>query len=226
MVAGNATGMSILVGDELLIGRHAEGLGRLADDEEISRSHARITFDASGFCAIEDLGSTNGTFVNGLRITTPQTLAEGDTIEIGGTTLVLRELPGTDLKPPLAPSVLGAGALDSELSPPPIAGEAALTPPPVTPPPMTPPPVPAGHTYPAPPTEDALPAPDRRHARTPTAHRRVRRAPGRRAPGRRAPGRRTAPGPRSPPRTLPPRAPKRCLWPCRWTLSAVRPGCR
>jgi pSer/pThr/pTyr-binding forkhead associated (FHA) protein len=93
VVAGRAIGMSILIDDELLIGRHADGAGRLADDDEISRSHARISLDRSGFCAIEDLGSTNGTFVNGLRIAGPQTLSVGDTIEVGGTTLVVRELP-------------------------------------------------------------------------------------------------------------------------------------
>jgi pSer/pThr/pTyr-binding forkhead associated (FHA) protein len=93
VVAGRAIGMSILLDDELLIGRHADGAGRLADDEEISRSHARVSLDRSGFCAIEDLGSTNGTFVNGLRITGPQTLSVGDTVEVGGTTLVVRELP-------------------------------------------------------------------------------------------------------------------------------------
>jgi predicted component of type VI protein secretion system len=93
VVAGRAIGMSVLLDDELLIGRHADGAGRLADDEEISRSHARISIDGSGFCAIEDLGSTNGTFVNGLRISGPQTLAVGDTLEVGGTTLVVREVP-------------------------------------------------------------------------------------------------------------------------------------
>jgi pSer/pThr/pTyr-binding forkhead associated (FHA) protein len=93
VVAGRAIGMSVLLDDELLIGRHADGAGRLADDDEISRSHARISLDRSGFCAIEDLGSTNGTFVNGLRIAGPQTLSVGDTIEVGGTTLVVRELP-------------------------------------------------------------------------------------------------------------------------------------
>lgn len=93
VVAGNAAGMSILVEDELLIGRHADGAGRLAEDPEISRSHARIVRDSSGFCAVEDLGSTNGTFVNGLRISGPQTLSEGDSIELGATTLVMRDLP-------------------------------------------------------------------------------------------------------------------------------------
>ena len=101
VVAGRAIGMSILLDDELLIGRHADGAGRLADDEEISRSHARISLDRSGFCAIEDLGSTNGTFVNGLRITGPQTLSVGDTIEVGGTTLVVRELPVPATERPL-----------------------------------------------------------------------------------------------------------------------------
>ncbi len=96
VVAGKAQGMSILVEDELVIGRHTDGPGRLADDEEISRSHARLVYDARGVCAIEDLGSTNGTFLNGLRISVPQTLTEGDTIEIGATTLVLRELPRSE----------------------------------------------------------------------------------------------------------------------------------
>jgi pSer/pThr/pTyr-binding forkhead associated (FHA) protein len=93
VVAGRAIGMWVLLDDELLIGRHADGAGRLADDEEISRWHARLTLDRSGFCAIEDLGSTNGTFVNGLRIARPQTLSVGDTVEVGATTLVVRELP-------------------------------------------------------------------------------------------------------------------------------------
>ena len=75
VVAGKAAGMSIVVDDELVVGRNAEGAGKLAEDGELSRSHARIALDGNGFCAVEDLGSTNGTFVNGLRITTPQTLS-------------------------------------------------------------------------------------------------------------------------------------------------------
>jgi pSer/pThr/pTyr-binding forkhead associated (FHA) protein len=127
VVAGNAAGMSIFVQDELVIGRHADEPGRLADDDEISRSHARITCDASGFVAIEDLGSTNGTFVNGLRISVPRTLSEGDTIEIGGTTLVVGELSQTETK-----DVTSGRAIEptgrSELtprSPAPAAAEAA-----------------------------------------------------------------------------------------------------
>jgi pSer/pThr/pTyr-binding forkhead associated (FHA) protein len=114
--------MSILVDDELLIGRHADGAGRLAEDEEISRSHARLSLDRSGFCAIEDLGSTNGTYVNGLRIKGPQTLAEGDTVEVGGTTLVVRELPtprsGSSLTPrPGTRARMTVPTSDSQLTP-------------------------------------------------------------------------------------------------------------
>jgi pSer/pThr/pTyr-binding forkhead associated (FHA) protein len=122
VVAGRAIGMSILLDDELLIGRHADGAGRLADDEEISRSHARISLDRSGFCAIEDLGSTNGTFVNGLRISGPQTLSVGDTIELGGTTLVVRELPVPTTERSLKavhpqPTVVPRGAPPSQETP-------------------------------------------------------------------------------------------------------------
>jgi pSer/pThr/pTyr-binding forkhead associated (FHA) protein len=93
VVAGNAVGMSILVEDEMVIGRHAEGAGRLAEDEEISRLHARVSVDAYGECTIEDLGSTNGTYLNGARISAPEVLSVGDTIELGQTTLAVRELP-------------------------------------------------------------------------------------------------------------------------------------
>ena len=56
-------------------------------DTEVSRHHARITRQPEGF-VIEDLNSTNGTFVNGERVTR-QLLRHGDEIQIGETTLVL-----------------------------------------------------------------------------------------------------------------------------------------
>ena len=110
VVTGNAVGMSILVDDELVIGRHADGAGRLADDQELSRAHARIVLDGNGFCSIEDLGSTNGTFLNGLRISTPQTLSVGDTLELGATTLVLRDLPEACLRSSRPRMDAGGGA--------------------------------------------------------------------------------------------------------------------
>jgi serine/threonine-protein kinase len=87
VTAGPAAGEEIEVADELLIGRHATGPGRLGEDSEISRQHARVARGGAGY-TIQDLGSTNGTFVDGRRIEQPEPLSGGEVIEVGGTTLV------------------------------------------------------------------------------------------------------------------------------------------
>lgn len=92
VISGNATGLSITVEDELVIGRLASGDGRLEEDPELSRHHARISRERDGRYAIEDLGSSNGTFVNGLQLSSPAVLLVGDSVELGGTTLVVREI--------------------------------------------------------------------------------------------------------------------------------------
>lgn len=53
-------------------------------DAEVSRQHARITRTPGGY-VFEDLGSTNGTFVNSERLTTPRVLNPGDLIALGET---------------------------------------------------------------------------------------------------------------------------------------------
>jgi serine/threonine protein kinase len=89
VTGGNAQGTEIQVEDELLIGRQASGEGSLGQDAEISRTHARVS-RANGEYVIEDLGSTNGTFVNGRRIEGPEILSAGDRIQVGATTLVVQ----------------------------------------------------------------------------------------------------------------------------------------
>ncbi len=51
-------------------------------DQTLSRQHARIRTTASG-CVVEDLGSTNGTFVNGQKITGPTLVRPGDALQLG-----------------------------------------------------------------------------------------------------------------------------------------------
>jgi len=75
---------------EVVIGREAEGIGLLADDEKLSRRHARVNRDGSGTLIVTDLGSMNGTYVNGTRLTEPRRLVEGDVVALGDTTLELR----------------------------------------------------------------------------------------------------------------------------------------
>jgi serine/threonine protein kinase len=87
--AGNARGSEIQVEEEFLIGRQASEEGQLGQDAEISREHARIARSGNGF-VIEDLGSTNGTFVNGRRINGSEILSPGDRIQVGATTLVVQ----------------------------------------------------------------------------------------------------------------------------------------
>lgn len=87
VVAGNAAGSNIALDNELVVGRSTPGLGSLGGDSEISRVHARIYHDPSGQLLVEDLGSTNGTFVNGNRIAAATPLRPGDQVRVGQTTM-------------------------------------------------------------------------------------------------------------------------------------------
>lgn len=62
------------------------------DDPRVSRHHARL-FCRGGALWAEDLDSTNGTLVNGERITAPRQLAAGDVVEVGQTRLTVTDNP-------------------------------------------------------------------------------------------------------------------------------------
>ncbi len=70
------------VDSELVLGR--EGQALTVDDSEISRRHA-VVRRAGDALTIEDLGSRNGTFVNGQRIAGVVALAHGDVVRLGST---------------------------------------------------------------------------------------------------------------------------------------------
>ncbi len=94
VLEGNAKGTELRVVDELLLGRSAGRPGNLENDPTLSRRHARLRPTADALLLLEDLGSHNGTYVNGRLVRTPVTLARGDRIEIGQTTLELVVLAG------------------------------------------------------------------------------------------------------------------------------------
>lgn len=64
----------------------------IESDGQISKRHARIELDADGHFTIYDLGSTNGTKVNGRRIDN-RTLHDGDEIQVGATRLTFQQTP-------------------------------------------------------------------------------------------------------------------------------------
>lgn len=66
---------------ELYIGRDVSN-DIVVNDSEVSRKHARLLLTAGGY-VLEDLGSTNGTFVNGQRLMGPHVLRPGETILLG-----------------------------------------------------------------------------------------------------------------------------------------------
>lgn len=73
---------------EMTIGR-AAGCQISLEDTYISQLHARVSNAESGV-VIEDLGSTNGTYVNRQRVTTPVLGNSGDRIQLGGIVMELR----------------------------------------------------------------------------------------------------------------------------------------
>lgn len=79
---------------ELSLGRDLSN-DIVISDADVSRRHARLVQQGEGYL-LEDLGSTNGTFVNGERLTAPQALRPGDSVRLGETVEVIFELPGFD----------------------------------------------------------------------------------------------------------------------------------
>lgn len=81
-LTGPLTGTRYPLGSHLELGREGSGV-RLSFDAQASRRHASLTPTSAGI-ALQDLGSTNGTTVNGQKVTSAL-LRAGDTIQIGQT---------------------------------------------------------------------------------------------------------------------------------------------
>jgi class 3 adenylate cyclase len=124
MREGPLAGERIVVESELIIGRVDADI--TIDDPLVSRRHA-VVRPAAGALEIEDLGSLNGTWVNGERVAGPRLLGAGDLVQVGGASFAVEGHPveagGTVFAPSISPA---AGASAERPSPP--AVEAAPPP--------------------------------------------------------------------------------------------------
>lgn len=88
---GTLAGTTVaLQGQTITLGR-AHDSTIVLDDDYASSRHARIYPDPTGQWTVEDLGSTNGTYLDRQRLTTPTPLQPGTPIRIGRTVIELRK---------------------------------------------------------------------------------------------------------------------------------------
>lgn len=80
--------------NEMFLGRDLSN-DIVINDPEVSRRHARLLLSGNTFI-LEDLGSTNGTFIHGQRLGAPVVLRPGDMITIGEKVLLKFEIPAVD----------------------------------------------------------------------------------------------------------------------------------
>jgi len=110
-----------ITADSVILGRE-ETCNIIIQDAEASRKHSELTWDeVSGAYYVQDLGSTNGTFVNGIQATAPTPLEPGNSIGIGQTTLVLEFEAGSptaqaDYEAPAEAKVISGSLVDEEQS--------------------------------------------------------------------------------------------------------------
>ncbi len=83
-----------LEGDQIMVGRDASNNVPI-NDAEMSRRHARLTFQGGKY-VIEDVGSTNGTFVNGQRLAGPYVLKAGDVVSFGEQIVLMYDAVNAD----------------------------------------------------------------------------------------------------------------------------------
>lgn len=84
---GAQAGLTMALGESLRIGRAAD-CQLILDDDYVSTRHARLYASPKGLM-VEDLGSTNGTYVNNERVTSPVAFGRKDTLRIGRTHMVV-----------------------------------------------------------------------------------------------------------------------------------------
>ncbi len=86
---GRQAGVTLPLSGGVLIGRGTE-CNLVLDDDYASTQHARITLTAGGY-QVEDLGSTNGTFVNNQQLHGSVSFGPGDVLRIGRTLMIVEK---------------------------------------------------------------------------------------------------------------------------------------
>jgi hypothetical protein len=81
-------GRAFELADELTVGR-AAGCQIVLDDTYVSQLHTRI-FTRDGQLMVEDLGSTNGTYLNNRKVSGPMMMGRGDKLRVGKTVMELQ----------------------------------------------------------------------------------------------------------------------------------------
>lgn len=81
-------GLDFTVADAVVVGRSAES-DVVLEDSYASEFHLRFN-SRDGRLVLTDLGSTNGTYVNGRRVTAPLDLSRGDAVQVGKTVMEVR----------------------------------------------------------------------------------------------------------------------------------------
>ena len=105
-----------LIDDVTSIGRASSNVIQVSD-EKASRQHFRVDKDATGFKVV-DLGSTNGTKLNGLRIESDTHLRPGDQLSLGKTTFIYEdEQPKAEPAPVPVPASSGAETMEMDPMP-------------------------------------------------------------------------------------------------------------
>jgi DNA segregation ATPase FtsK/SpoIIIE, S-DNA-T family len=94
VIAGPHTGEVARLVDGATIGRAADI--SLPNDSALSAQHCRLIVDSAGAVTVEDLDSTNGTFINGSPLTAPDSLTSGDYLEIGSSIVAVGHVPPAD----------------------------------------------------------------------------------------------------------------------------------
>jgi pSer/pThr/pTyr-binding forkhead associated (FHA) protein len=98
--AGPLAGQRVEVASALVLGRQAD---LVVDDPQVSRRHA-VVRPAGDALEVEDLGSLNGTWVNGARIDGPTRLAPGDRVRVGDSSFEVEGPPATEAAPAPVPA--------------------------------------------------------------------------------------------------------------------------